>query len=180
MEKYLAKKPVYISGPIEWDVGENWRISPKKTLIEEFNLDIFDPFEDPKQQFTPILKKAREEKKHELIVDIAKSFVRKDLAMVDRADMVIAYLPVGVQTTGTHHEIINSNNAKKPTLLVTNSDDISSLPIWYFGFIPTECMFKNWEDCFEYLRQINRGEHKSNRRLAFIYGLTEFGPPPAP
>jgi nucleoside 2-deoxyribosyltransferase len=81
----------------------------------------------------PALKKAQSEKDTDTIAKIAKSFVRKDLCLVDRADFLIAYLPNKIPTTGTNHEIINSNNAKKPTLLVTDTGDITNIPLWYFG-----------------------------------------------
>ena len=107
----------------------------------------------------------------ETIVRISKSFVRKDLCMVDRADFVIAYLPENVMTTGTVHEIINSNSAKKPTLLVTNAKSISQIPVWYFGFIPQEFMFAGWEKLYEYLEEVDAGKHKENNRWHYIYGL---------
>jgi hypothetical protein len=101
---------------------------------------------------------------------IAKAFVRKDLAMVDRADFTIAYLPSGVPTTGTHHEIINSNNAKKPTMLVCPQGK-EFIPLWYYGFIPHEFMFGSWDGLWEYLCEVNKGKHVHNDRWAFTYGL---------
>ena len=168
---YLAGKRAYLSGPIEYDKPKhNWRDIPKKTLTKKFKIDLFDPFADPKQNLTGSINEARENNDIETIVKIAKGFVRKDLAMVDRADFVIAYLPHKVPTTGTHHEIINSNNAKKPTLLVTDSDAISNIPLWYFGFIPTEFMFAGWDALYNYLKEVNDNKHRQNNRWAFIYG----------
>lgn len=167
---FLSDKRAYLSGPIEFGSEHNWRTEPVEILTKKFGINLFDPFADPKQQWVPVLNKARKERDYETITKIAKTFVRKDLAMVDRADMVIAYLPHGTPTTGTHHEIINSNNAKKPTLLVTNLDDIAYIPLWYFGFIPSEFMFPNWDSLYEYLESVNRGEHRSNDRWSFIYG----------
>jgi len=167
---YLKGKKTYISGPIENGSEENWRDAPKKILIEEFGIDVFDPFADPKQQWVPTLNKADEEEDYETIVSIAKSFVRKDLAIVDRADFVIAYLPFKVPTTGTVHEIINSNNAKKPTLLVTNQKKIAKIPKWYFGFINIKFMFAGWDNMFSYLREVNDGKHMDNNRWDYVYG----------
>lgn len=167
---FLKNKRMYLSGPIEHDVVENWRTEPKKRLIEEFGIDLFDPNDDPKQQWVPSLKKAQKEKDYETIVQVTKSFVRKDLSKVDRADFLVAYLPYKIPTTGTTHEIINSNNAKKPTLLVTNCEDITGIPLWYFGFIPTKCMFAGWDKLFDYLREVDSGQHRSNNRWSYIYG----------
>src|ERR1051326_9192611 len=114
---YLRGKRIYLSGPIQYNADKTWRDYPSKVLKEKFGVELFDPFSDPKQQYVPLIEHARTQKDVETIVRIAKSFVRKDLCMVDRSDAVAAYLPHNVLTTGTGHEIINSNNAKKPTLL---------------------------------------------------------------
>lgn len=168
---HLRDKRVYLSGPIQHDVGINWRLEPKRVLTDEFGLNLFDPFEDPKQQWIPQLKKAQEELNFKLMADVCHQFVRKDLCMVDRSDIVIAYLPHKVPTVGTHHEIINSNNAKKPTLLVTNHTDVSHIPLWYFGFIPLEFMFAGWEALYIYLREVDAGNHMHNNRWNYTYGL---------
>ena len=167
----LENTRCYLSGPIEHDeTNFNWRTEPKEVLVKNFKVNLFDPFEDPKQQWVPAILKAKEEKNYELMAEIARRFVRKDLCMVDRSDFLIAYLPKDVLTTGTHHEIVTAVNAKKPTLLVTNGDDVTNLPLWYFGFIPTKCMFSNWNALYDYLELVNQGEEKGNNKWSFIYG----------
>jgi hypothetical protein len=167
---FLHGKRCYLSGPIENGSGPNWRDEPKQVLTERFGIDLFDPFADPKQVWAEELYKARSNKDFDTIVRIAKCFVRKDLSMVDRADFLIAYVPYKVPTTGTHHEIINSNNAKKPTLLVCPQGK-EFVPLWYYGFIPPECMFGSWEELYAYLDEVDRGRHKTNNRWHFIYGM---------
>src|SRR6185369_13017043 len=84
---YLEGKRCYLSGPIQHDTSEhNWRDAPKEILTKKFKIDLFDPFADPKQCLTGALYEAQSKKDFETIVKIAKGFVRKDLAMVDRAD----------------------------------------------------------------------------------------------
>ena len=165
----LKDKRCYLSGPIEFGDGPDWRTEPKHILTDEFGISVFDPFADPKQQWAPSLKEAKAKKDLKTIVDVCHQFVRKDLCMVDRSDMLIAYLPHKVPTTGTVHEIIISNNSKKPTLLVTNLEDITFIPLWYFGFIPTEFMFAGWSSLYDYLRKIG-GEEKLHDRWDFILG----------
>lgn len=168
---YTKDKRGYLSGPIEHDSdGFNWRTEPKKILREEFGIKVFDPFEDPKQALTSELLKARDNREFDTITRIAKGFVRKDLSVVDRADIVFAYLPFKVPTTGSHHEIINSNNAKKPTLLVCPQGK-QFIPLWYYGFIPHDVMFDGWEQLYEYLREVNAGKHMDNNRWSYVYGL---------
>lgn len=169
---YLGNARVYLSGPIESDKSKiNWRTEPIKELINKFKLNVFDPFQDPKQQWAPILNKAKKEKNYKKVKKIAKSFVKKDLCMVDRSDFLIAYIPYGVCTTGTVHEIINSVNSKKPTLLVTNKNSISYLPSWYFGFIDVKFMFSGWGNLYKYLKEVNDGKHKKEDKWSFVYGL---------
>ena len=166
---YLAGKRVYLSGPIEFGAGPNWRTDKVKILSERYKLEVFDPFADPKQQWVPDLKVARENKDFETMRTIAKNFVRKDLALVDRSDFLIANLPFKVPTTGSHHEIINSNNAKKPTLLLSEGKE--NIPLWYYGFIPPESMFGSWDELWQYLDDVDAGKHMNNSRWAFTYGL---------
>lgn len=171
MSNYLSGKRCYLSGPIQYDeTGLNWRVEPTRVLTEEFGIDVFDPFADPKQQWLPVLKKAQEEKDYETMRDVARRFVRKDLAEVDHSHMLIACLPHKVPTTGTHHEIINANDRKKPTLLVCPQGK-EKVPLWYYGFIQPQFMFGSWEDLYAYLREINDGKHKENNRLLRIYDL---------
>jgi len=168
---FLSGKRCYLSGPIEQCTAkENWRVPVKKILTERFGIDVFDPFDDPKQQWVPSLNEARANCDYDEMAKISRNFVRKDLAMVDRADFICAQLPYRVATCGSHHEIINSVNAKKPTLLVC-PEGKQFLPLWYYGFIPHEVMFGSWDDLFSYLQDVEDGKHKDNNRWAFVYGL---------
>lgn len=170
--KLLKNKRCYLSAPIENALGldRSWRDKVSNYLKTKFEIDLFDPFFDPKQQKAEQLVEARKEKNHNLIMEIAKSFVRKDLAMVDRSDFLIAYLP-GVKTTGTHHEIINASNSKKPVLLVCDQPDKYELPLWYYGFIPFEFMFSSWDELFVYLHKVDDGLKTDNPKWDFINGL---------
>jgi nucleoside 2-deoxyribosyltransferase len=171
MGEYLKNKRCYLSGPIESDNDRcNWRDEPKRILTKEFGLDVFDPHSDPKQQKFPLLAEARKNKDYETMRNIAKDFVHKDLAVVDRSDFVIAYLPLGVPTTGTVHEIIVSSNNKKPTLLICPQGK-EMIPYWYYGFIPHQVMFGSWEELYNHLREVNNGMYKDNYRWSFVYGL---------
>ena len=169
MSNFLRGKKVYLSGPIEFGSEKDWRSDPKSILFNRYQLDVFDPFNDPKQQFLLSLINARENKDYELMHKIAKRFVRKDLGTVDATQIVIAYVPYKVPTVGTTHEIINSNNSKKPTLLVTDQKDISYIPLWYYGFIKHEFMFAGWDALYDYLDSVDRGDHRDNDRWSLVY-----------
>lgn len=165
---YLKGSRAYLSGPIEFDEEKDWRIAPTK-FMESRGVRVFDPHSDPKQQKWEDYQKARASQDFKKMRKIGKSFVRKDLGIVDRADFVVAYLPYKVPTTGTHHEIINSCNAKKPTLLVCPKGK-EFIPVWYFGFVRPKYMFGSWEALYEYLDGVDRGDSIKDWRWAFTYG----------
>jgi len=171
MSGHLKNKKCYLSGPIQFAQGPNWRIEPISVMTTRFGIDVFDPYSDEKQSWTSELKIAKENKDISTMVKLAKGIVRKDLGMVDRSDFLIAYVPHGIKTIGTVHEVVNSRNSKKPTLLVTDQNDITCLPLWYFGFIPPSCMFANWDDLYNYLEEVDQGKHDKNDRWKFVYNL---------
>lgn len=167
---YLKGKQVYLSGAIEFASGENWRTEPVRIMREKYELNVFDPYADTKQQWVPELNEARKNYDYEKIRKIAKNFVKKDLHFVDTSTFLIAKLDYGVPSVGIHHEIINANNLKKPVLLLCEQHKIK-LPIWYYGFIPLDCMFSSWDEIWEYLDGVNEGKQMNNDKWAITYGL---------
>jgi hypothetical protein len=161
----------YLGGPIEFDRTDlNWRTEPTNVLSSRFGINVFDPFADPKQRWVSVLQDAKSRCDTDEMAKVAKNFVRKDLSMVDRSDILISCLPEGVPTCGSHHEIFVSNNAKKPTLLVCTQGR-QKLPIWYYGFISPEFMFGSWDDLYGYLSEVDDGKHKANNRWWFVYNM---------
>jgi len=168
----LEGKCGYLSGPIQFDDSPaNWRTEVKHVLAEEFKIDLFNPYDDPKQQFVPELNAAIEAEDYDTVARIAKGFVWKDLCMVDHSNFVIAYLPYKVPTAGVHHEIITADKAKRPTLLVCPQGK-KRIPAWYFGFIDhKKYMFGGWDQLYQYLREVNDYKHTDDFRWAYVYGL---------
>lgn len=174
MDKPLKGKRVYLSGPIQFgDSNDNWRIGLRDVLLNEFDLNILDPHADEKQKWTEELYEAQKNCDFKTMRRIARGFVRKDMAWVDRCDFLIAYLPYKVATTGTHHEIIYASDAKKPTLLVCPEGKQYN-PLWYYGFIgekDDDYMFGDWNEVYKYLREVNEWKHTDNFDWAFVYGI---------
>jgi hypothetical protein len=170
MRHALKGARCYLSGPIEYDAVPDWRVEPTTTLRRRFKAVVFDPAADEKQHAVPALKAARAIKDYDEMVRICRGFVRKDLCLVDRCDFLISCLPHGVPTAGSHHEIIVADNAKKPVLLVCPQGK-ELVPLWFYGFIPHECMFGGWGELWKYLEGVDRGEQRDNRRWSFVYGL---------
>lgn len=169
----LAGKRCYIGGPIEFDPQAwDWRTPLKQFLREEMKCDVKDPLEDSKQSAQPDLIAARDRQDYEEMRRIAKTFVEKDLGIVDRMDFLISHVPHRVPTTGTVHEIVVSVDAKKPTLLVCpQGKHLAAL--WYFGVIPHQHIFGSWEDVISYLREVNDSKHMGDRRWRFVYDFPE-------
>lgn len=161
---YLRNKRIYLSGPIEYcDSKTDWRPAIKEVLENRFQLNIFDPFSDPKQSKADKLKAAKEKEDYKTVRKIVKKFVRKDLANVDGSHFLVAHLPPGVPTFGTVHEIINANNSKKPVLLVCQKG-VQQIPSWFFGFIKRKYMFGSWEHLYNYLEEVDNGLHIDDDR----------------
>jgi hypothetical protein len=168
---YLKNKRAYLSGAIEFgEKDHNWRIEPINRMTNDFGIDVFDPFSDPKQQWVEELNFARTNKDFDKMSKIARNFVRKDLCMVDRSDFLVAYMPFKVPTTGTIHEIINSNEAKKPTLIVCPQGK-ENAPLWLWGSLPQHYFFGSWEELYSYLKDVTDGKHSEDNRWHFCYGL---------
>ncbi len=169
MKYYLRNRRAYLGGAIEFaDPDDNWRDEVKMKLFTDFGLKIFDPYEDPKQSSRDEITKCKETGKWDRLVEIMHKFARLDLSIVDRADLIIQHLPYKVPTTGTVHEIINSNDRKKPTLLVCPQGK-GKIPDWYWAFIKPEYMFGSWQDLYAYLGEVDEGKHKDDDRWFFVY-----------
>ena len=171
MANVLAGKKAYLGGPIEQcNAKENWRPPVMETLKTKFGIDVFDPFSDPKQQWVNALNEAKAAHDYETIRTITKRFVKKDLQIVQKAELHVAYIPRGVPTTGTVHEIVVSNQCKNPILLVCPEGKIH-VPLWYWGFIPHKHFFGSWEEMYAYLAEVEDGKHTDEFLWSYIYGL---------
>lgn len=167
MKNFLKDRLFYLSSPIEFGI-DNWRYEFKDYLKNKFKINIYDPFLDPKQQWTSKILKARKEKDYEKIAEIAKSFVLKDYLMVDKSDGLIAYLPYKIPTIGVHYEISKSLNSSKPTFLIC-PEGKELLPVWYYGIINHQKMFGSFNDLYKHLDKINKGLIKNDDSLLSIY-----------
>jgi hypothetical protein len=191
---YLQGTNCYLSGPIEHDRStENWRVEPIGMLSNRFGIQVFDPNSDPKQSRTTELKEAKAKRDWQKVKEIAWGFVRKDLYKVDKSEFIIARIGYEkvyyesdinwtmetiddgphlrqIPTTGTIHEIINSDSLHRPTLIICELG-IEYIPTWLIGFIPLQYLFGSWADLYNYLDEVDQGRHKSDNRWAIVYGI---------
>lgn len=171
---YLKGSRCYLSGPLEHaeTYPFDWRKPLRKALKTRYGMTVFDPSIDPKQKMREEIVSAKEAGDFSRLRTIMKSFVRIDLSCVDRCDILIAGLPYRIPTTGSHHEIINSNNAKKPTIIFC-PQGVEKIADWYFGIIRPEFMFSTLDNLINYLDKVDRGEEENNDRWYFIYNLAK-------
>lgn len=156
MKNFLKDKLFYLSAPIEFGT-DNWRYNFKETIIKKFNLKIYDPFLDPKQQWVEKINSARKDKNYDEMSLIARNFYLKDCLMVDKSDGLIAYIPYKVATHGVPCEISQSLKSNKPTYVVCPQGK-ELIPIWYYGMLPHKNMFGNFDELISYFEKINNGE----------------------
>ena len=183
---YLKGTNCYLSGAIDCDdTNSNWRPAVKQVLKSRFEIDVFDPFNDHKQMKHDDLIQAKNNKDWKTVQDIAWRFVRKDLKQVEKSDFLIAnitcktrveHISGGIQavtrqipTTGTIHEIIESDNHHNPTLIVCEYG-IEYIPSWLIGFIKLDYLFDSWNSLYFYLNAVNNGEKMDDQRWFYVYG----------
>ena len=167
---FLMGKRFYLSGPIEFAKGPNWRPDVIKVLTENFGIEVFDPHADEKEKSLPEAMEAKASGDYDTVAKIARKFVKKDLGSLDRCDALIANLERNVMTTGSCHEIINSINSKKPTILLCTAGK-QHIPLWYWGIMPHQMLFGSWDAVFKYLSEVNLGKHQNDERWSYVYGI---------
>ena len=156
MKTFLSGKTFYLSSPIEFGTND-WRHDFKEKIIKKFNLNIYDPFLDPKQQWVQQIAEARKEKDFDKMASVARRFYLKDCLMVDKTDGLIAYLPYKIATHGVPCEILQSVKANKPTYIIC-PEGKELIPIWYYGMISHKKMFGNINDLIDYFDKINNAK----------------------
>jgi len=167
----LKHKRTYLAGPIE-HVSEKdamkWRDQATDRL-HKFGVKVFDPcksIEDNIHQQRKYITELKNARRFDALRYKMKRVVRQDLRCIDLVDFVVVYMPPGVQSTGTLHELIQADREYKPTLLVC--EDLTKLPDWIFGILPTHYMFESFDLLFEYLELVDSGYIQDDMRWQFL------------
>jgi len=183
----------YLCGPIDNvdDDGVAWRRSIAPILNERYGMKVLDPTDKPFKTHNLKYEEIGDEKlasntlrvngDYAELAEKFKGIVRADLRCVDLSDVLIGYIPEGVQMCGTIHEIVVSTDSKKPTLLVVEGGR-KNLSHWLWGVIPSEpheenrsgWIFDSWDALFEYLDNVDNAlavpEPKSSRWVMLDVG----------
>ena len=167
---YLEGVRCYLSQPIEHSTGMNWKSDVIKYLTDEFGINVFDPQADEKQKRAELLEAAMETGDFDEAERVATSFVKKDLAEIDRTDFLIAYNPHKVCTTGVPCEVHHAVQLKKPVQIVCPQGKKSAAR-WYFGYIRHRYIYGAWSDLYAYLKEVDEGKHMDNHRWWYVYDM---------
>jgi hypothetical protein len=93
-----------------------------------------------------------------------------DLRCTDISDWSIAYLDYSIPMNGTYEEIFTLNRSKKPVLLFCEQG-IDKIGDWFFGTLPHQLFFDEWDKLYQYILDINNGTITDtlNRWVFFNY-----------
>lgn len=159
----LEKTKTYLVGPMEFVTdGSSWRERVTEELAP-LGITCFDPYKKPFESDIKEDKETqarliadRESGNLEPIHEHMKEIIAADLAMVDRADFIIAYLNPNVPTFGTMHEIVVANQAKKPIFIFVEGG-VRKTPLWMLGLLPVKYFYNNLDELLFTIKQINSG-----------------------
>jgi hypothetical protein len=120
---------------------------------------ITDPCPDACDE-TPIISKMKEEGDWLGVYSFCANIVEGDLAMLNYAHGMIAYLPCDAKTYGTTHEIVHALQHQIPLVLVM-PEGIDKVSHWLWGILGPSRLFDDLEDASKTLIkriQVARGE----------------------
>jgi hypothetical protein len=155
---------VYLAGPIDHakDFGVGWRRYVQDQLAH-LNLIFLDPTHKPMQagyacedlEVHAERARQREAGDFDALAAGMRLIRHIDLRMCDLCDFSIAHLDLTVYSAGSHEEIAQMNRRKVPVLIHVQQGK-HRLPDWYWGAVPHQHVFGDWENLFAYLDYVAR------------------------
>lgn len=150
---------VYLAGPIDHadDDGVGWRDMMKPFLKKKGMLTL-DPCDKPinyasygevGEEKTKMMELKKLGRFFELSEQM-KAICHVDLRMTDVADCVIVYINPDIPMCGTIHELVNSLQQRKPTLVVVEGGK-KNAPNWLFGIMDFNFMFDSFDDLKDFM-----------------------------
>ena len=182
MKNKLAGHLVYEAGPMEdvQDNGVSWRkeLTPK---LHEMHIGVLDPCDKPcdfgletieERQITNKLRNSiatyNNISAKEALHSHCSDFVGTDLRLVDLASFVILYVDRDVHMCGSYVEAAHARLQRKPMLVVCKQG-IAQIPGFIWGIGEHEMFFDNFDDCLDYLKQVNNGKVSSKSWKLFNF-----------
>lgn len=176
---------VYLAGPMEFaeDGGVQWRSEIEGKLANSLGVqpnNILNPCCKPNvygeaktlSDEVAVQQRLRAAEDWDQLESDMKRIMTIDLRMVDRSDIVIAYLPHNVRIAGTVHEIISARNQKKPVVAIV-PDGLRSMSGWLMALIGHKRCFKSVDEAVAYLTSVQK-EGTSNAKDAKEFVIFDF------
>lgn len=153
---------VYLSSPYEHSRAEtSWKTKVtafmQKCLDER--VEAVDPCPDACDE-TPFIDEMKANEDWVGMYSFCANIVEGDLAMLNRCEGMIAYLPFDAKTFGTTHEIVYALDNRIPVVLVM-PEGVDKVSHWLWGILGPNRLFDNLEEAAATLvrrMQVIRGE----------------------
>lgn len=158
----MSEEPmrVYLSSPYEHDRANTyWKESIARFMFTKGDVVTVDPCPDTCNE-TPIIDQMMAGEDWLGVYSFCSNIVEGDLAMLNRCEGMIAYLPYDAKTFGTTHEIIHALQNQIPVVMVM-PEGIDKVSHWLWGILGPNRIFDNLEEAATALvkrMQVARGE----------------------
>ena len=161
--KKLNNTSTYLAGYMEFGKdGANWR-SDVTHWLNNIGVKVFNPYEKPfieqieeNEDKTEYLRGEMRQGRFEEAQHHMKRIRALDLAMVDKADFLIAYIDPAIPTYGTVDEICHAARLRKPVFTVVKGG-VSEVPLWILATLPMSQFFDSFTELQCHLEQISDG-----------------------
>ena len=152
---------VYLSSPYEHErANTGWKTKAHQYMWDVDNrVEVVDPCPDSCDE-TPIIDEMKANEDWLGMYSFCANIVEGDLAMLNRCEGMIAYLPYDARTFGTTHEIVHALQNQIPIVLVM-PEGVDKVSHWLWGILGPNRIFDNLQDAAETLvkrMQVIRGE----------------------
>lgn len=152
---------VYLSSPYEHSrAATSWKIHAQEVMsLVDRRITVVDPCPDACDE-SPIIDQMKADEDWLGMYSFCANIVEGDLAMLNRCEGMIAYLPFGAKTFGTTHEIVYALDNRIPVVLVM-PEGIDKVSHWLWGILGPNRLFDNLEEAAATLvrrMQVIRGE----------------------
>jgi len=152
---------VYLSSPYEHSRAEtSWKewVTGFMQRVDS-RIETIDPCPDACDE-TPLIDEMKANEDWLGMYSFCANIVEGDLAMLNRCEGMIAYLPFGAKTFGTTHEIVYALENNIPIVLVM-PEGIDKVSHWLWGILGPNRLFDDLEEAAATLvkrMQVIRGE----------------------
>lgn len=164
----LKNTIIYTCGPIDrvsYKNAMDWRTDITQFLNELGVAQVINPLTElfesdgvsESEQAVEHRRNLLRECNYDELAKEMRKISNRDLHLIDLSHVIIVYYDMAVHMAGTIHELVLATQQKKPILIVCPQGK-NNIPAWWFGRIPHQFFFNNFDELKEYLRRVNSGE----------------------